>query len=48
LKLARTPKEFFANVDKVHVRHGQNLPLFDDLDAPISPLGGSAINDETL
>jgi hypothetical protein len=28
-KLSKTPKEFIANVDRVHVKYGQNLPLFD-------------------
>ncbi len=27
-KLSRNPKEFFENVDRVHVRYGQTLPLF--------------------
>lgn len=33
-KLSRTPKEFWANVNKVHVRYGQSLPLFEDLEQP--------------
>ena len=33
-KLSNTPEEFLANVNKVHVRHGQTLPLFKDLEQP--------------
>jgi len=33
-KLSKTPAEFFANVNKVHVRYGQTLPLFDDVEQP--------------
>jgi hypothetical protein len=33
-KLSRTPDEFFANVNKVHIRYGQTLPLFDDVEQP--------------
>lgn len=36
-KLSNTPEEFFANVDKVHVRYGQTLPLFTGAEAPILP-----------
>jgi hypothetical protein len=33
-KLSTGPKEFLDNVNKVHPRYGQTLPLFDGLDHP--------------
>lgn len=36
-KLSNTPEEFFANVDKVHIRYGQTLQLFGDLLLPQLP-----------
>ena len=37
-KLSRTPDEFLANVNKVHVRYGQTIPLFDEKAAPMPSL----------
>ena len=36
-KLSKTPKEFIENVNKVHVRFNQTLPLFDEADLPVLP-----------
>lgn len=38
-KLSKSPREFFDNVNRVHVRYGQTLPLFDDVEQPgaVSP-----------
>ena len=34
-KLSQTPKDFFENVNKVHARFNQTLPLFDEREAPV-------------
>lgn len=34
-KLSNTPKEFLNNVNRVHQRFNQTLPLFDETEAPI-------------
>jgi hypothetical protein len=33
-KLSRSPTEFIANVNKVHHRYDQTLPLFEDVEQP--------------
>jgi hypothetical protein len=41
-KVSRTPKDFFENVNKVHVRYGQTLPLFESVDQPHSLITDSS------
>ena len=44
-KLSRTPEEFLANVNKVHIRYGQTLPMFDDAGQPMQPTISSSPNE---
>jgi hypothetical protein len=39
-KLSETPDQFLANVNRVHRRYNQTLPLFDEKDTPIPPNSG--------
>lgn len=42
-KLSNSPKEFLENVNKVHPRYGQTLPLFEDLVEAGSAIAASPI-----
>ena len=39
MKLSRSPKEFLHNVDRVHIRYGQTLPLLDGLEQSVTDGG---------
>lgn len=43
-KLSNSPEEFFANVNKVHTRYGQTLPLFTGVDQLAPPAIASTPN----